>query len=346
MMKQNLLGFMAGACILTVAIGTVGCSSAPQVNPNLVVYTREKMEDLPIDFPGGYNTDNFRKLTLALDFGEVAVDGITPELGNTINIRFQSELAKLNRFSVFAMHGNKMERLSELADLGEVQIAEPTDLATVDILCSGNIDIVVERKVAGRKQKLTYYMTLNLTCKELRTGIVKFTKDIDATVVRRQTLNSAGQVIAGFKPDQKSELETVVMDLAIAAAQKVANELGNSFPVGGRVTGMLGTEYMTMDKGTEQGIAKGMQMIVFTNVSGVDVALANAEASPGTNTSNLELWRLNTRNKYAARVLKEMEQDEHWLSKNKCYAVGYGMAMPPEWELRTLKLASEEDDED
>ena len=95
---------------------------------------------------------------------------------------------------------------------------------------------------------------------------------------------------------------------------------------------------MTIDKGSEQGIAKGMQMVVYASVGGVDVPIGNAEASPSTNTSQLEMWRLNTGNKYAARVLKQIEEDPSWLSHNKLYAVGYGMAMPPEWQTKSLYL--------
>ena len=81
-----------------------------------------------------------------------------------------------------------------------------------------------------------------------------------------------------------------------------------------------------------------MQMVVYANVGGVDLPIGNAEATPSANTSRLEMWRLNTRDKYAAQVLRQIEDDPGWLNRNKLYAVGYGMAMPPEWQTKDFYI--------
>ena len=89
---------------------------------------------------------------------------------------------------------------------------------------------------------------------------------------------------------------------------------------------------MTLDRGFEQGVGKDMQMVVYVPVSGVDVPIAIAEASPADKTANLKVWRWNTSDKYAKQIIAQMNQDMEWLGKHECYGVGLRMAVPPEWD--------------
>ncbi len=332
------INIISGVSVVAIAVLLCSCSSDPKNTKqtkygqkNQVTYGREELRKQPINFPPNYNTDNFRKLVMAVDFGNTACDGFSPEIGRAVNTRMQSEMAKIKRFSVFAVHGQRLERIQALADVGQAKLAETTDMKDIAIMLSGNILMTLQRKNAGRKQVLTYGLTINITCTDLKTGLVKFSKDIDAKVNKRQTLSSSGRVIAGFNANNQKDIEQVFMDVVVLAAMKLANELGNSFPVGGRITGML-DETLTLDKGFEQGVGGKMQMVVFTQISGVDLPLALAEASPGTNTSNLQIWRWNTDNQRVQNIRKQMQDDSAWLEKNKLYAVGYGMAKPSDWD--------------
>ena len=334
--KRNAFLTLAALCPVALFVAA-GCTSSG-INPNITVYNRDTVADRDVSLPGNYGTENYRRLTLATMPGSLISNSFSDSTMKSMSLRMQSELAKIKRFSVYAVHGADETELRELEDIGELKVVDPDNLATIDLLASWNVTLNAEAKHDGRDTTITFTCTVNLTCKDLRTGVVKFSKDLDFKVYREQRRNRYGHVVEGFDYSNKNNVQSFLQDIATQSAIRIANELGNEYPIGGRITGMLGIDMMTLDKGSEQGIDKGMQMVVYATVGGVDVPLGNAEATPSTNTAQLDVWRLNTGNKYAARVLKQIEEDPNWLNHNKLYAVGYGMAMPPEWQTKSLYL--------
>lgn len=332
-------GWMLTLLCPVTLLWVAGCSSA-HINPNITVYDRDTVADRPIALPGNYSTDNYRRMTIAVEPGSLHSNAFGNDSVEYMSLRMQSELAKLKRFSISALHGTNDTRLRELEDLGEISVVQPEALKAIDLLLGWNITINAEAQRDGRDSTIHFVCAINITCKDLRTGTVAFTKDLDFNVTREQQRNRYGHVTKGFDYSNDSQVKAFLQNIATQAAIRIANELGNEYPVGGRVTGALGTDLLTIDKGVEQGIAKGMQMVVYATIGGVDVPLGNAEATPGTNTSQLEMWRLNTENKYAAKILKQIEEQPNWFTHNRMYAVGYGMAMPPEWQTKELYLPS------
>ena len=337
-MRGRIALFLAALCPAALITVAAGCASS-NLNPNITVYDRDTVDDRPVELPGNYNTDNYRRLRLEVVPGLVKTSSkaISAESANYMNLRMQSEMTKVKRFSIYALHGADTTLLQEMADLGVLNIIEPDELPTVDYQLSWTITLNAKTEPDGRDNVITFTCNVEVVCTNIATGDSVFSKDLDFRVVREQKRNRYGHVVEGFVYNE-ANMRTLLQDLATQAAIRIANELGNEFPVGGKITGMLGTDMLTLDKGSEQGIAKGMQMVVYANVGGVDVPIGNAEATPSTNTSQLEMWRLNTGNKYAAKVLKAIEQEPNWLSHNKLYAVGYGMAMPPEWQTKDLYI--------
>lgn len=334
-MNSHLFRF---AAVSTLAFVVAGCSSGPRLNPNITVYTQEAVGERPVELPGNYNTDNFRRMTLAIVPGTLTSNAFSADNMQYMSLRLQSELGKIRRFSVAPIHGVDTSVLAELADFNEIELPEPVDPAVVDLVANWNTHINAEEVVDGKEKTITFVCTINLTCKDMNTGKLKFSKDLDFRVKRSQTLNRAGTVVSGFQYREKADIQSLLQDIATQSAIRIANELGNEYPVGGKITGILGTDFMTVDKGSEQGVDKDMQMVIFARVGGVDIPLANASATPSGNSSQLAVWRLNTDNKYAEKVLKQMEEDPSWLQKNQAYAVGYGMAMPPEWQTKALYI--------
>ena len=329
--------------VMAFGLLVVGCSSEPthRVNPNITVYDRDTMADRPIKLPDNYSTENYGRLVLAVEPGAMSSNLALDESNlSYMSLRMQSELSKLKRFSVVALHGKNTARLEELEALGELNLPEVVEPETVDLVANWNINLHAEEERDGRDKEITFICSINLTCTDMRTkpGKIKFSKDLDVRVKREQRTNRTGMVIGGFQYRSKSDVQGLLQELSTQAAIRIANELGNQYPVGGRITGMLGTDMMTLDKGAEQGVGANMEMVVYANISGVDVPIASAGATPSSDTSQLETWRLNTKNKYAAKILKQIEEDPNWLSKNKLYAVGYGMAMPPEWKSKNFYL--------
>lgn len=338
-MKQILFGILLAPIFAFI----VGCaSSGHQINPNITVYDRAKVSKMPVELPGNYGTENYGRLTLATLPGTLTSNAFDDSNMKYMGLRMQSELAKLKRFSVYAMQGADSSILQDLADFGEIELPEQAP-ATVDLLASWNTNVHAEEVRSGRTKRITFNCTINLTCKDMRTGKIKFTKDLDFRVYRNQTLDRGGTVIAGYNYRSKSDVQSLFQDLATQAAIRIANELGNEYPVGGRVTGVRGTTLrMQMDCGVEQGVAKGMEMVIYAKLDGMDIPLGNATATPGVNSSMLEFWRKNTKDPDAEQILKDIQTKPDWLSKNPdtLFAVGYGMAMPPEWQTKEMYISN------
>lgn len=194
-------------------------------------------------------------------------------------------------------------------------------------------------------QRFLFYCTVNATASYYENvlttdkskvkhakGDVAFTRDFDMPViVKEQALNAMGGVKSGFSYKSDADVQSLMQEIAIAAAKRIAGDVGRSFPVGGTIIGALGDELFTMDRGSEQGVEKDMQMVVFARYDGVDVPIANAVASPAQDKSQLRVWRF-ARDKYARMILKEINgQPKKWVKDtgNQLFAV---RAVPPQDE--------------
>ncbi len=333
---------LGGAALFGLLVA--GCSgSSHQLNPNLTVYTRDTVADRPVELPGNYGTENYGRLVLALSPGSLTSNAFDESNMGYMSLRLQSELSKLKRFSVVALHGVDTSMVSELADIGELNLPEPADPATVDLVANWNMNIHAEEEIDGREKTITFICAINLTCTDMRTRKIKFSKDLDCRIIRGQETDRGGTVIGGFQYRSKSDVQGLLQEIATQAAIRIANELGNEYPVGGRITGLLGTDFMTLNMGAEQGIAKGVEG--FCHEEGGGGVRGGEQAGPpsAVNTSQLSMWRFNTDNPYAAKVLQQMETDPNWLNHNKLYAVGYGMAMPPEWQTASFYIPGSSD---
>ena len=180
---------------------------------------------------------------------------------------------------------------------------------------------------------LIYEVQVDASCEDLKTREVKFAEKAKGSVKRVEKISLSGKKMGGYNQDDTRQ---AFQQAALQAISKIAEKLGNYYPVGGRITGILG-DRMTLDKGFEQGVGKDNQMVVYVPVSGVDVPIAVAEASPADKSSNLKVWRWNTQDKYAKRIIADLENDLGWLKKNECYAVSLRMPVPPEWDRDNLE---------
>ena len=322
-----------------------GCASDRYpVNPNVMVADRDTVSSQPVELPGNYNIENYRKLTLATLPGPIVSDAFDDANLRYMSLRLQSELFKVKRFSVAALHGTDSTVLQTLEDLGEVEMAQQERPTKIDLLASWNTTIHPESYNYGRTTEITFVCSINLTCKDLRTGQIRLSKDLDIRVKRTQIRDSTGMMISGgFEYNSDAAVQGLMQDIATQAAIRIANEIGNEYPIGGRVTGVLGTELMAMDKGAEQGIEKGTQMVVYTSVGGIDLPLANAYASPSSNTAQLSVYRWNDDNKYVRKIQKQIEADPNWLKNHELYAVSCGMAVPPRWQRKRMYLPTSRD---
>ena len=312
-----------------------GCASEPDLTEGGKYGDRSTFAKGEIKLPANYNKDNFRKLLLGVMVANVAID---PRSGKQIasanpaqglSTRLQTEMAKLKRFSVFsAFNRNGVTFFKSLEDVGDAKMPEGVNRRALDIVLTLNLMLTVEKHERHSDNLLIYEVEVDANCEDLKTGEVKFAEKAKGRVRRVEKISLSKRRMGGYNQD---DVRQAFQQAALEAIAVIANKLGNYYPVGGRITGMLGSR-MTLDKGFEHGVGKDMQMVVYVPVSGVDVPIAIAEASPADKSSNLVVWRWNEKDENAAEVIREIRADKKWIAKNECYAVGLRMAVPPEWD--------------
>ena len=246
-------------------------------------------------------------------------------------------MGKLKRFSIYSAFNREGVYLyKSLEDIGEAVVAEPDELQQIDLLLNLQFMLCLEQFGQGDNRGYIFSCDVTANCEDLKTHTVKFSTKATGAVTRfekpmspnRRTLAFNGITASSLSA---SEIRSAYMHAALKAIANIVNKIGNYYPVGGRIVGVLGNR-MTLDRGFEQGIENNMQMAIYTTVNGVDVPLGVAEASPADQTTNLQVWRWNTGDPFARPIIRQIQRDPQWLDKNECYAVSLRLAVPPEWD--------------
>ncbi len=347
--KFSLFGF------LLVALLICGCQTSNlSVTSGVTAIDREVVKDRPVELPGGYDVDDFGRLRMLIADGDIKSNASAfKEQHDFMNVRFQSEMAKHKRYEFNAVHGlsaaNKM--VSAMKEQGTLETDDETEGEeddakygkNPDLYLGWGINIQEETKSNGMYgQTFTWKCTVNATVKynkdvkgfdgkvKHHKGDIAMTRDFDLPlIVKEQKLNSMGGVKSGFNYKSGAAVQGLMQEIVIAASERIAEDLGRQFPVGGKIIGALGMDILTMDQGSNQGVEKDMQMVIFARYEGVDVPLANAEASPTMDKSQLEVWRL-AESKHAKAILAQISDNpKKWMKEtgNQLYAV---RAIPPQ----------------
>lgn len=322
---------------MVIVLAGSGCggsqSSSIQTDPNLHTTSRETFEGKEITLPMNYSEDNYRRLVLAVSFQDVgaAPGEISDEVVETLSTRLQTEMAKLKRFTVYSLHNRGGVRVLEnLSDFGEANIEVPTgdELPGIDLVLTGAITVSKEHQKRSNRDELIYEVECDFSCEEVASRTVRFAEKAKGRVIRTQFFSLSGKKLGGY---DDSDERQAVYGAAMKALAVLANKLGNTYPVGGEITGVLG-ERMTLSRGFEDGIGANNQMVVYTKVGGVDLPLALAEASPGARTSNLRIYRWNHEDPYAKPIAERLMEEPGASDAMDLFAVSAGMSVPPEWE--------------
>jgi hypothetical protein len=317
-----------------------GCSTPEiKLDPTLTTFSRDELERMdPIRLPANYSVSNFKRLQMGVAFE--AVGGVDKTTGTPLPIspdlssRLQTEMAKLKRFTIYSAHNRGgVTFFEDLSDVDpNAKLTEASQVRNIDLVLSGRVTVTKERQDRYNDTLLIYEVECDFSCEDLKTHTVKFAEKAKGRTARKQLFSITQRKLAGY--DDADEQQAITQ-AAMKALAVVANKLGNTFPVGGEISGITSSgERMTLDKGFDDGIGAKQQCVVFINDGGVDVPVALAEAVPGNNTSSLSIYKWNHGDKDAEPLVKALLKDPRGFMKNgtKVYAVGYGLSVPPEWE--------------
>ena len=317
----------------------VGCATPElALEPTLKTYSREDLEDMDeIVLPMNYSTENFRKLQMGVAFDSIG--GVDRKTGQALSIdpnlstRLQTEMAKLKRFTIFSAHNRGGVMFFQyLGDVEEgVTLVEAENVRDIDIVLTGKITVTKERQDRANDRLMIYEVECDFSCEDLKTRTVKFAEKAKGLTARRMVFTTSGRRLGGFDP---SDEQQAITQAAMKALAVVANKLGNTYPVGAKVTGISASgDRMNLSKGFEDGIGNKQQCVIYVDDGGIDVPIALAEATPGADKSTLSVYKWNKRDADAKPLIRELQDaPRQFLKNNKVYAVGYGLSVPPEWD--------------
>jgi len=318
-----------------LSVSLTACSSGPPIEtePRLATFGRSAFQSGPIELPANYREADYRRLIMAVAFMEQGArpGEISNEIIQTVSTRLQTEMQKLRRFTIFSLHNRGGVRLvEELHQYGEANVHLPKGeaLPPLDLVLTGSLTMSKERQSRYSHDELVYEVECDVSAEDLKTRTVRFAEKAKGRALRTQAVSLSGRQLGGIQEDDERQ---ALFEAAMKALLVLANKLGNTFPIGGRVTGILG-DRLTLDKGFDSGIAGKTQMVVYTKVQGVDLPMAMAEAHPGAEATNLTVWRWNTDDPDAKRAIDALRQSPDWLGTHELWAVSAGMPLPPEWE--------------
>lgn len=305
-------------------------------DPELTTYGRADLENRrTMEIPANTNTDNFRKLLMGVSFQEINVKAgeISSDINQALSARLQTEMAKLKRFTIFSAHNRGGVTLFQrLSDVGQANMenAENVNMGKLDLILTCAITVSKERQMRSDHDELIYEIEIDANCEDLKTRTVKFAERAKGRSIRTQALSLSGKQLGGFDDEKDKQ---ALINAAMKALCVLGNKLGNTFPVGGKVVGFLpsGTRF-AMDRGFEQGIGKGQQMVLYADCMGVSLPLALAEATPKKTSSSCRIYKWNSRDPDAGPIIKEIKSNPKAWQNYNLFAVGYGMPIPPEWE--------------
>ncbi len=332
---------MARRVAVILILALCGCGTAPKVQPGRPGIQTEPETTTrgrgdmtgEIRLPMNYHESDYRRLVLAVSFqgmGE-SVGEISPDIIETVSTRLQTEMARLKRFRVFSLHSRHGVRILEnLSEAGEANITVPAgdELPGIDLVLTGSIVMTRELHERLDHSEIIYSVMCDFNCEEVATRTVRFAEKAEGRARRTASYSLSRNRLGGFSQEDEQQ---AINEAAMKALLVLANKLGNTYPTGGKITGVLGNR-MTLNKGFEDGIMQDHQMIVYTKMQGVDLPLGVAEAVPAPFSSNLVVYRWNNEDTYARRLIKKLDTDPNCASELPLYAVSYGVPLPPEWE--------------
>lgn len=334
---KKTFSFVIGFGLVILFIS--GCST-PEINldPTLTTYSREILEDMnSIQLPANYNVQNFRKLQMGVSFesipGQDQKTGQKLEISKDLSTRMQTEMAKLKRFTIFSAHNRGgVMFFNQLADVdGQVKLADATEVRQIDLVLNGKLTVTKERDDRYNDTVVIYEVESDFSCEDMKTRQVKFAEKAKGRTARKQIISLTGIALVGHDSSDESQ---AIQNAAMKSLAVMANKLGNTYPIGGRITACTPSgERMTLDKGFEDGIGKNQQCVIFVSDGGVDIPVALSEAVPSDVTSNLSVYKWNSRDKDGREYARQFRKDpKAFLNNYKVYAVGYGLPIPPEWD--------------
>ncbi len=293
---------------------------------------KDRVADMPFTALGDPEAhQNFKKLTLGFAVSDktglqfIGHSDIPEKTKEDVKKAFLPFLQKVytgaHRFNILSIYNTDGHReLKHISEQGIVDLPE-SEVPTLDRLVSLAFTVSTDTKVINGPIRLKTY-TVRCNYNEIDAG------DGDGAISKEADYCEGYSYIRYNVNKQIVDDSKYILAACYMAAEQLYRKLYMKYLPGGRITGMLGNN-MTLNTGTNDGISANEQMQVYTIINNTVLPLAYATAQPHKNTSNLEVWRWNTSNKFAKQIIRQMQNDINFIKNGDViYAISMGVPAP------------------
>lgn len=344
------LGIVTVAAIFLAGCVTTGTSTSEgadanagiQIQPNLATRSADSIlaSGEAVELPANYSPDNYRMLNVAVSFfGEDRTDpgNFAPDQTSTVASMLESELVKLRRFTILSR-----SQLGQQGIAAEIEFQDTGMVAANEMIRFGRqrgadysfvAGVTLAREIFDRvdDQEVIYTVLVNYQIIDIETGEIVEADSAEGRARRTFFMMPSGNIVGGFDPNDDTQVTVALNEASINALKVIANKLGNTLPVGGRVVGFRGDAFQ-MDAGRDQGLMGEQVVVLYTTDMGVDVPLARARVSPGTDTTRGTIFQWSA-DPSVQDLLQALREDTRgFMLDYDLWAVSDGMPLPPEWE--------------
>ena len=277
-------------------------------------------------------------------------NALTPTALQEQKIFFETQLARLKRFKVYAMFNDGAYRLvKDLEDVGEIDYQDEETLPAADLNLNINISIQVEENV-GRAVKgqagetrmyYTYVTDVNLADGRTREMIEghSFKETEYRSIYKIPGPGGKFRFRGGFDPTNAENVNKVLQQLGRRQLINMALWLGKKYPITCEVTGIRRSgKSGGLNQGANNGLRNDVQMIIWGDDGIAPLALAAASIEASADKSGFNIMRWNTDDEDAAYWIEDIKADPGMVRKNyqekdemALMATTWSMPFPKEW---------------
>lgn len=313
-----------------------------QIQPRLATRTADDIlaSGEAINLPTNYSPDNYRMLKVAVSF--FAEDRANPgvfsnEQTPTVASSLETELTKLRRFTILSR-----SQLGQQAIAAEVRFQDTGMVNTNDMIRFGKqsgadfafaAGVTLAREIFDRvrEQEVIYTVLVNYQLINIETGEIVEADTAEGRSRRTFFRMPSGNIVGGFNPDNEGQVTAALNEASINSLKVIANKLGNTLPVGGRVSGFRGDAFQ-IDAGRNQGLMGEQVVVLYTTDMGVDVPLARGRVSPGADSTRGTVFQWSSDPSVQDLVTQLQSDPRGFMMDYDLWAVSDGIPLPPEWD--------------
>jgi hypothetical protein len=321
---------------------TDGQAQGIQIQPRLATRTADGIlaSGESVELPGNYSPDNYRMLTVAVSF--FAEDRTNPGVFSvdqtpTVASLLETELTKLRRFTILSRSQLGQQAIGAEVRFQDTGMVDVNDMIRfgrqrgADFAFAAGVTLAREIFDRVRDQEVIYTVLVNYQLINIESGEIVEADTAEGRARRTFFQMPSGNIVGGFNPNDRTQVTVALNEASINALKVIANKLGNTLPVGGRVIGFRGDAFQ-VDAGRNQGLMGEQVVVLYTTDMGVDVPLARGRVSPGVDTTRGTIFQWS-RDPSVQNLVTQLQTDARgFMLDYDLWAVSDGIPLPPEWD--------------